>query len=415
MVNGRRNVQRSNKRKREHDAGVVGSSSRAIVPASSSKRQSSAVLSGRLPKRRKIAHSPFSASPSTIARAPVSIGNTVRGFVSRCVDTPNGKIVAGRDFMFTPIGTGTVNTWCLVGGAPLTPAAFADSTLRQYLQMYNKFRFQKLVAHYITSSPTSANGDIMFYYNKNRESVFLNQTSGNLLPFVISDPNTVLGPQWQNASAAFQVSANWKSCDYGIDAVVADYADGDLFLLSKTSTTDSPGYVLFDYIIEFAEPSITPRLLTLPITRILWSQVGMSLSQTTVNNGSFFGVLGGVTNLSGTVTTLPTGTIAGDIFKVILDLTNSTRVSNTQFVVNPMVGGDAFSGQTNTQVFWQDGTTIYATYAGNGEFVFYPNAVSAYSRIGPFLASGGGAVSLVLQFWLSYVGNFAASNINPTF
>jgi len=331
------------------------------------------------------------------------------------VDTPNGKIVAGRDFMFTPIGTGTVSTWCLVGGAPLTPAAFADSTLRQYLQMYNKFRFQKLVAHYITSSPTSANGDIMFYYNKNRESVFLNQTSGNLLPFVISDPNTVLGPQWQNASAAFQVSANWKSCDYGIDAVVADYADGDLFLLSKTSTTDSPGYVLFDYIIEFAEPSITPRLLALPITRILWSQVGMSLTQTTTNTGSFFGILGGVANLSGTVTTLPTGTVAGDIFKVILDLTNSVRTLNTQFVVNPLVGADSFSGQTNTQVFWQDGTTIYATYAGNGEFVFYPNAVSAYTRIGPFLASGTGAVTLVLQFWLSYVGNFAANNINPTF
>ncbi len=347
-------------------------------------------------------------------RAPVSMGNTVRGFASRSIDIPNGKMVAGRDFMFTPIGTGTVTTWTMVGGAPLTPAAFADSTLRQYMQMFNKFRFKKFVAHYITSSPTSANGDIMFYYNKNRESVFLNQTSNNLLPFVISDPNTILGPQWQNASASFEVSCDWKSCDYGIDSSIQDYADGDLFLLSKTSTTDSPGYVLFDYIIEFAEPSITPRLLTLPITRILWYQMGLIMSQTTVVDQAFASVVGNVNNLSGVNSTLPSGATNGDVYKVVLDLTNSTLSTNTQFILQPTVQNQSIAGQPSTAIILQDGSTFYATLS-NGRFAFFPNADAAFTNSRPFTASGNGAVLLNIQVWLSYIGSVAATNINPTF
>jgi hypothetical protein len=354
-------------------------------------------------------------APSTQTFAPISIGNTVRGSVSQVVDTKFGKMVHGRDFMFSPIGSGTVTNWTLVGGAPLTPAAFADSTLRQYVQMYNKFRFIQITAHYITSSPTSSNGDIMFYFNKNRESVFLNQTSGNLLPFVISDPNAVLGPQWENASATFQVSSDWKSCDYGIDSSIQDYADGDLFLLSKTSTTDSPGYVLFDYIIEFTEPSITPRLLSLPITRILWFNLALNItSPATVDAPFGWSLAGAPPNLSGTVSTLPPGTTGGDVFKVILDMSNTLRGANSAFVLAPTVQNVSSAGQPSTQTTFIDGSTVYATYS-NGVFVLFPSADAAFSNSRPFTSSGTGAVAATLMTWMSYIGSVAALNINPNF
>jgi len=242
-----------------------------------------------------------------INTAPVAIGNSVRGSKSNVVKTALGVTVSGRDFAFTPIGTDSVTSWTMVGGTPLTPAAFSDSVLRSYMQMYQKFRWRKLIAHYITSSPTSANGDIMFYLQKDRNSVFLNQTSPQLLPFVMSDENTTMGPQWTNHSAELTLKEDWKLTDYGMHADPDDYAAGDLFLLSKTTTVDSPGYVIFDYVVEFAQLQVSPRLLTLPIPRAQWSQTNVGLTTTAVTASDMWrGTITG-NNLSGTAAQLPTG------------------------------------------------------------------------------------------------------------
>jgi len=360
---------------------------------------------------------------ATINTAPVAIGNSVRG--SRAIVTPmrNGVRVVGRDFMFQPSATGSVTTWTMCGGAPLTPAAFVDSYIRSFLQTYQKFRFRKFVAHYITSSPTSATGDVMFYYGKNRNSVFLNQTSVNLLPFVMSDESTVMGPQWTNHSTAIRVTGGWKSTDYGMTANSDDYADGELFLLSKTSTTDSPGYCIFDYDIEFAEQQVHPRLLTLPLTRVLWSNVGMANNNMTATAGTtVFFATGTGNNLAGT-NGLPTGATIGDVYKVILDNTNSTYtagsggVSNTTLLANQMTSGNGFNAVSMTIV---DGMTLYAVLYNNSlnAFQLYLNAEDAFTLANPlrfnFTASASGSV--LLQTWMSYIGSVGSTiNVTPNF
>lgn len=354
------------------------------------------------------------APPSTVTLAPVSIGNTIRGTQSRVVQTRDGCVIHGRDFMFTPIGTGTIETWTLAGGAPLTPCAFVDSTLRQYMQMYNKFRFKAIVAHYLTSSPTSSDGDIMFYYSKNRESVFLNQTSNNLLPFVISDPNTVLGPQWQNHSASFDVASDWKSTDYGMDPNCAQYAAGELFLLTKSTTTDSPGYVMFDYIIEFQEHSLIPRLLTLPLTKVLWNNVAVTVGGPFVLNAGY-GMTTAGNNLQGTPSVIPPGTTGGDVFKVIFDRTNSTLVAGSSAFLTSNITGSPFNAAN--QIVLNDGTTFYAVYGSNNNWAPFANLVDAYAgNTGQFLASANlASATSTLQLWVSYVGSVVGITNQPNF
>jgi hypothetical protein len=351
--------------------------------------------------------------PSTVQLAPISIGNTIRGQETQVVQSRDGCTLYGRDFMFTPIGTANIETWTLAGGAPLSPAAFQDSTLRQYMQMYNKFRFKTFTAHYLTSSPTSSDGDILFYYNKNRESVFLNQTSPNLLPFVISDPNTVLGPQWQNHSATFDVTSDWKSTDYGMTDDLQMYAAGDLFLLTRSTTTDSPGYVLFDYVIDFKEHSVIPRLLTLPLSRILWTNVAfINISAgTTINQGALF-TPGGNT-LSGSPSAAPSGSVFGDIYKVIFDRTNSTLgVGSTAFTV---LNVPSNSVSVTSNITMNDGTTIYALHSSNG-WTFYISLTAAMGGPGQLLWSSTQAVlAMTGQFWLSYVANASGVNVQPNF
>ena len=354
------------------------------------------------------------ASPvSFVSQAPVAIGNTIRGVNTTERVTKMGKACMGRDFMFTPVAPGAVANWTMVGGCPLSPTAFADSTLRQYAQIYNKFRFLSFTAHFVTSSPTSTNGDIMFYYAKNRESPYLNQTSANLLPFVMSDPNAVISPQWQNISATFDVDTEWKSLDYGIDDSPKEYAAGELFLLCKTSNTESPGYVLFDYVVEFGEKSIQPRLLTLPISRQIWSQFGVNTpGAVTINTPYSVNVSGN--NISGTLSVAPVNITDGDIYKIIIDLTNSTLGAGASSVTNSLYGHEV--GGSTGVITMSDGFTCYAVFKSGLGFYLYLNAASAYTgatnRI--FWASNTSAVSMTLQIWASYVGstNFAFSNVS---
>lgn len=352
---------------------------------------------------------------STISTAPVAIGNSISGSDS-LVTNKNGIVtVTGRDFMFPAKGSGSVTTWTLVGGTPITPCAFSDSYIRSFLQLYQKFKIRKIVAHYITSSSTSSTGDVMFYFGKNRDSVFLNQTSTQLLPFVMSDKNTVLGPQWSNHSTVLDVRGQWKSTDYGMEADLDQYSEGELYLLSKTSTTDSPGYVIFDYVIDFCEMNVSPRLNSLPITRIQYFNTNFVISAANVTAGVnrlFFSVSGN--DISGTAASTPSNATAGDIYKVIFDNSNSVGYTNCTASTALQDLVSLYGGGISLPVTIQDGTTLYAVYDG-AHFELYPNADAAYAQNSQFRAGVTATISISLLVWLSYVGCVANANFNPNF
>lgn len=358
---------------------------------------------------------------TAINTAPVAIGNSVRGSKTSVMNTPNGVRLIGRDFMFAPTGTGTVSTWTLCGGTPLSPAAFADTVIANYMRMYAKFKFRRIVAHYITSSPTSANGDVMFYYNKDRSSVFLNQTSPQLLGFVLSDPNTVIGPQWVNHSVDLKVTGSWKLTDYGMHDGIEEYSDGDLFLLSKTSTTDSPGYVLFDYDIEFAEHQLQPRLLTFPIPRIQWHQCNIGANALVVAYTGNIDSAKPLTitglNIAGTASSPPTNGKLADVYKVILDVTNSNPAGWTNVTVNNLFATVNVSDVNPLTV--TDGMTLYALCLGTtSKFTLFTSPTEAYASQGANsgLCWGvGAAVTFGLQCWMSYVGSVQTTNLIPNY
>jgi len=350
---------------------------------------------------------------STINSAPVAIGNSIRGTQSLVRPIANGVRVVGRDFMFTPIGTvSSVTGWCMSGGTPLSPAAFGDSIMRQYMQMYQKFRWKNLVVHYITSSATSTSGDVMFYRAKNRDSVFVNQTSSSLLPFVISDPQTVIGPQWTNHSAAIQVTGTWKSTDYGMNSDINEFADGELFLLTKTSSTESPGYVLFDYEVEFAEMQISPRLLSLPLPRCQYSNAVLTTTSAKTQGTEADFLLTSGTNLSGTTSAVPTGWSQGDVYKIVFDATNSTFTVGT--VANVLQIN--VNAATTESLSITDGLTLYAVAATSGGTIsLYTSAAAAYACANPLQYGASLTFNFQIQCWFSLIGCINNVGLKPNF
>lgn len=326
---------------------------------------------------------------SQINTAPVSIGNSLRGSQPRVTTSNDGARVVGRDFAFALGSTvAAVTDWELIGGMPLTPCVMVTSALKNYSQLFQYFKFNKLAVHYITSSPTSQAGDVLFYYEESRTSPSIDYTNNSFLPFVLSNPNTVIGPQWSNHSAIFKVDNGWKSTLYGNQTDISEDASGSLFVYSKTSSANSPGYILVDYDISFKGMSLNPRAGTLPVSRGQWSEICLNYTTNTTAGNALqsWGVTTGK-KVDGVTSAMPTGAATGDIYKVIVQL-KSTTVSgvNAAWTGTPTPTAANllyFTGAGTTALTLDDGFTFYGAYDGAGMYLYctLPEAVTDSGRI----------------------------------
>lgn len=303
---------------------------------------------------------------SSINTAPVAIGNSVRGSKPRVTNTVGGARVVGRDFAFSLKSTSSgITNWELIGGMPITPSVLPSSVLRNYCQMFANFKVNRLVVHYITSSPTSQAGDIMFYYERDRKAPMCDYTNSSFLPFVLSDPLTVIGPQWTNHSLVVDPVKEWRSTLYGMNSDLNEDAAGSVFVFSKTNATNSPGYILIDYDISFKEMSVNPRAGSLPISRGQWNNftigasalaVTASVSQLSLSNAT---VLRG-NDVSNATAALPTGAQNGDVYKMVACATAST--TNNTWTNVTLANLLVYGNDIDEPVTIDDGFTVYAVY-----------------------------------------------------
>jgi len=228
--------------------------------------------------------------------------------------------------------------------------------------MYGFFRVNSLIVHYITSSPTSQAGDIMFYYEKDRKSPMCDYSNSSFLPFVLSDPNTVIGPQWTNHSLIVRPVKDWKTTAFALNADSNEDACGTVWLFSKTNTTNSPGYILFDYDISFKSMSVNPRTGQLPVSRGQVNVISVGKTATAVVSDGTFGGLGiqGV-GLSGVATSMPTGAASGDIYKFTVCATASTALNTwTNCTLSTLLHDDTSKDVISVI---DDGFTMYGSWA----------------------------------------------------
>lgn len=299
--------------------------------------------------------------------------------------------VTGRDFGFSLQGTAAaVSNWECVGGMPITPCVLPSSILRNYCQMYARFKVNSVVVHYITSSPTSQAGDVMFYYERDRKSPFMDYSNSSFLPFVLSDPNTVIGPQWTNHSLLIRPTKEFKSTAFALNSDVDEDACGTVWMFSKTNSSNSPGYILLDYDISFAQMSVNPRTGQLPVSRGQANVVSLGRTAAAVTAGGTVGtlVIQGF-GLTGFATTMPGGTQSGDIFKLTF-CTTASQALNTWVNVAP---SNLLKTAESTDVAYtvDDGFTAYLSWAdtasGGGDVAdgtIYPTLENALTRTLPY-------------------------------
>jgi hypothetical protein len=354
---------------------------------------------------------------SSINTAPLAIGNSLQGSKASVLHTANGCLVRGRDYCFTATSTGTVTQWCLCGGIPTAPYAFPSTVLRNISTMYNKYKLRAATVHYITSSPTSTPGDVMFYFRRNEGGSLPQPQNSAFLPYVLSDSLTVLGPQWTNHSASIEPFQNWLSTDYGATADAQEYNQYDIFLYSKTTSgSDSPGYVIIDYEYEFRELSINPRAGALSsVAGVVaeWNQCAISFSgaktaATTTLTGMTFGTTG-----IGGITIAAPAFLVGDVLEIVLDVNNSsfTNTIATNFA-QEQVAVTAANAQAFAAITISDGLVLYGVM-GSATVLdgLFQSIDGVYAFGGALVAGASVTYSETIQCWIKRIGSVVSNRL----
>jgi hypothetical protein len=319
---------------------------------------------------------------SQINTAPVSVGNSVRGSRPRVTQTTNGARVVGRDFAFALSATAAAVTgWEIIGGMPITPCCLPSSVLRNYCQMFQKFKVNSITVHYITSSPTSQAGDVLFYYERDALAPMCDYSNSSFLPFVLSDPHTMIGPQWTNHSALIKPTADWKTTLFGNQSDINEDKAGSLFFFSKTNAANSPGYLLIDYDISFKELSVNPRAGTLPIARAQSHFACITATSFTAGSAATWSLTSGDTTAN-VVSTVPNGYALGDIYKVVFQVTASQLTNPTWTGTTAPTVSNMLQYTDNKTITIDDGFTCYGRANATTTIALYSTLEAAVTNAG---------------------------------
>jgi hypothetical protein len=235
--------------------------------------------------------------------------------------------------------------------------------------MFQKFKFNRVAVHYITSSPTSQAGDIMFYYERDGYAPMVDYSNSSFLPYVLSDAHTMIGPQWTNHSMLVTPTSEWKSTLYGNQTDINEDKNGTLWLFSKTNAANSPGYLLIDYDISFKELAVNPRAGTLPIARGQSQFIGLYKTGAVVT-----GTQAGLTDfttaktITGSTGQAIGGIAKGDIYKCIVQQTATSAVNPAW---TNATASTLFQYYSDSQgIALDDGYTVYARYDGINFYLY---------------------------------------------
>lgn len=369
--------------------------------------------------RQPVRKAPAAASPfgpvATIDTAPVSMGNTIQGCSPIIVPTRDGIRVKGRDYLLTlDVINNASATWTVCGACPITPSCLAASVLKSYNNMYGEYMVHGCAFHFITSSPTSSTGSMLLHVAKDRAGPGLITSSTNMLPFVLSDENSVLTPVWKNASALYFPAPVWRTTGLGNDEDLRGQAPGELFVVTNANSANRPGYVIMDYDISFREHQVNIKSLTFPMSRMKYTQVALSrdafasvaLTTVILAQWNIKVLLDGVTQSAA-----PTGTIIGDVYKCIMNATNAGFTSMT--VANFM---SAFVGNgTYTSLLLTDGFVLYAVQYDNNTCTLHPTYEEALAGANPLRHNVTGTCSFYIPAYISYVGSVGNTTLQANY
>jgi hypothetical protein len=250
--------------------------------------------------------------------APVSIGTSIKSSIPRQTHTRSGCRITGREFMGSVYESNSSN-WQMSALCPLHPAYFPGSTISNVARGFTKYRWRSLTVHFVTRQPTSVTGEIALAYSANCLMPAEDGSSSTFLPRVMTRGNAVLGPLWTSHSIRIPCDNKSRLVDAFSSVDFNENVLGELQVYTLSGVSDTAGYLLFDYDLDYSEIMYQPHSTYIPIT------TGGGASYTLTDSSATPTASNSVQLTNAAITGAPNGTV----FRAILDWDQSTASTGT--------------------------------------------------------------------------------------
>lgn len=327
-----------------------------------------------------------------IVAAPVALGSVVRAIKTQHIQTKNGAILRGTDFISPVEGQG-VATFGLGKSALLSPAYFLSTFLGNMSRSFEKYRWNKLRIHYVPKVATSATGQVVLCSSHSVSEPCLAGESGTFLQRAMSQGNASMGPLWMENYIDITVSRDFKMVDPATTTDPDDAIAEELQVYVQTATAGQVGYLYAEYEIEFAELTYQPHATSIPITTGPGVRVTLR-DQNGINSALDDWTLTEITS-SLNIAGAPNGTV----YRAVFDLQGSTCYTGSTFSSGFLVGLISRSdltatAQTSSILALNGGSTLYLVVFGS-RLVAYTSLEAAVNGSGTgqvFLSTGSTAI-----------------------
>jgi len=326
----------------------------------------------------------------SIATPPVSIGTTVTSTQPTTMPTPDGVMLRHREFLCQVYETNN-SSFQLSAAAPLHPAYYPASAMGQFARAYQRYRFRRIAIHFVTRQPTSVTGEIALVYASQVTEPAENGASATFLPRVMTRGDALMGPLWQNHTLEIPCDSTFRLIDPLISPDVAEHIFGEVQAYTLSGVTDTAGYLLIDYDLEFKTTMFAPHSALFPVSTGPGASFVLADSSTTPTAGNAVALTNAAItgSANGTVwkcylnldeSTLATGTTAANAWNSTVTTPSTLSTYNNNTVSLGLVDGLVFYLVVN-------GSTLYAYTTLNGAIDGFGSGTIYYRTTGSSAAS----------------------------
>ncbi len=315
--------------------------------------------------------------PVRITTPPVSIGTTIQSSKPSTRQTAQGVVVAHREFMTSVYETSNTN-WQLSALAPMNPSYYPGSVMGNFCRSYAKYRFRRAIVHFVTRQPTSVTGEIALVFASQALLPCENGASASFLARVMSRGNAVLGPLWTSHSMEIPCDNVWRNVNAAAISSYVDNVMGEIQAYTLSGVSDTAGYLIMDYELEFAESLFTPQSGQIPVVTGPGASYSLIDSSTTptANNA-----------VSLTCSNLTGGSSPGSIFTLVINADESTvatgtTLSNAWSVSTEYATSTSATSADVRNITIIDGLRVFAVNVGGGVIRLYTSLESAITGEG---------------------------------
>lgn len=247
--------------------------------------------------------------------APSSISSVFTSTPTRTRSIKDGIIVSGKEFISTVEGNGT-STFGLGKSAMLSPAYFYGGVLGQLARSYSKYKWTRLVVHYIPKVSTATIGQFVMCSNENVTFPGPQPESTAFLSRALVSGNGVMAPLWAPCKMQIPTDNKLRYIDAFTTTDINENVAVELLVYTQISVAAQVGYLWLEYECELVHNMLEPHSTSLPVSLGPGSRVTLTTTSTTPTAG----VQAAFTDNLG----IATGGAVGAVYRLVVDLQGST-------------------------------------------------------------------------------------------